>query len=193
MSKAEKNEKGETVFWHNTWEHWIDSKSDAPDSDEGDMTLQSDSTVLEEGTNVDATTGTVEHYQELWQDLPVDAIGKKRNRSSLVLRADCPDENVKGLMVKVGSWCQGIVKTDGKLTIERWRRQPKGSNEGNGSSAQGDESTRTRNDWIRVFRMGNGAMPIETVCSQTDGRFGLNAKVKAADEVNWRVIEEYYY
>ena len=157
------------------------------------MTVQHDGTVLEEGSNVNATTGAVERYEELWQDLPVDAIGKKGNKSTLVLKADHLDENFKGLVVKVGGWCEGIVKTKGNLTIERWRRQPKELDEGVMSVMKGDESTRTRNDWIRLFKMGNGSMPIESVCSQTDGKLGLNAKVKAQDESEWKVVEEYYY
>ena len=187
MTAEKKNEKGDTIFWHNVWDHWIDSKSNKPEIDEGEMTVQKDGTVLEEGVNVNAATGAVEHYEELWDDLPVEAIGKKQNRSSIVVKADHPNENMKGLVIKVGGWCQGIAKHGDELTVQRWRRQPQNE------SGHGDESTMTRNDWVRVFNLGTGVLPCMEICSNTTGKLGYNSVMKDKCDVEWRVIEEYYY
>ena len=193
MTNTKKNEDGDTVFWHGTWDHWIDSKSNNPEGDEGDMTVREDSTVLEEGASIDALTGAPVRYEELWEDLPVDQIGKKGNRSSIVLRVDDSVKNIKGLLVKVGSWCQGIVKNGGGLTVERWQRQPKEENGHDRLTTGWDESTRTHNDWVRLFKIGSGFIPSSAVLSETKGKLGLHAQVKAQDGIEWNVVEEYYY
>ena len=192
-ARAKKNDKGDTVFWHGIWDHWIDSRTDDPEGDEGDMTVQEDGTVLEEGANTNTITGTTERYEELWEDLRVDQIGQKGNKSSIVLRADDPVKNIRGLLVKVGGWCQGIVKDDGNLTVERWRRQLKADSEGDCSAMELDESTRTPNDWVRLFKIGSGIIPTDAVISETKGRLGLHAQLKTRDDTVWNVIEEYYY
>ena len=194
MTEEKREKKGDLISWHNVWDHWIDSKSDEPESDEGDMTVQEDGTVLEEGINEDAASGSKEHYEELWEDLPVEPFGEQQNRSSVVLKADSSEDQVKGLVLKIGGWCQGILKNNRGLTVERWRRQPPNdSMDGTALPVEEEESTRTRNDWVRVFRVGNGTLPCESLCSYTDGRFGYNHPIKDSSDVSWRVIEEYYY
>lgn len=164
-------EEGTTVSWHSVWDHWIDSKSEDPVSDEGDMNLQEDGTVLETGKVVDAATGHIEHYEELWKDLPVDEIGKKGNKSSIVARADIPDEDIKGLVVKIGGSCQGLVKKGDRMTVERWRRQPQEGGDGELPATEGTETT--RNGWVRIFKSGVAelTLPCKTICEQTDGKF----------------------
>lgn len=165
------SQEGTTLSWHSVWDHWIDSRGEGAVSDEGDMTLQEDKTVLETGKVVDAATGHVEHYEEVWKDLPIDEDSKNGNRSSIVAIADIPDKDIKGLAVKVGSWCQGIVKRADQLTVERWRRQPYEKGDGELPPTEGTEIT--RNGWIRIFKTGSpeNLLPCRTICEQTDSKF----------------------
>lgn len=195
---------------HTVWGHWIDSKSNDPGVDQGDMWLQEDGDVLERGKSNDPTTGQETEYEELWHDLEVVPLGKKRNRSSLVLRADDPKKDLRGMAVKVGGWCQAILKVKDALTIERWERKPAASNENEALDEESKHETRTRNDWVRTFRFGKGILPCKYMCSNTDGKVGLNKVVRYNAnetmfvasykpdndwniETGWRVLEEYYW
>lgn len=193
ITKEINRDAGKLKSWHNVWDHWIDSKSNDPESDEADMTLQEDGTTLEEGVNVDAVSGAETKYEELWKDLPVDPIGKKQKRSSIVLKADDSEIKVEGMVVKVGGWCQGMLKIGDKLTIERWQRRPVDQHEDEEEDDNVGESTRTRNDWVRVFRLGTATLPCKEICSRTTGKNGTNITMKDDQQIEWRVIEEYYY
>lgn len=194
---------------HTVWDHWIDSRSNDPGIDEGDMWVQDDGDVLERGKSKDAVTGQEIEYEELWHDLEVVPLGKKHNRSSLVLRVDDPEKSLKGMAVKVGGWCQAILKVGDALTVERWERKPTASTETKDLAAIDNDDTRTRNDWVRTFRIGEGPMPCEHICSNTIGKLGLNGAVRFKGamenfsgykpdddwdyEIVWKVLEEYYW
>ena len=179
---------------HTVWDHWIDSKGDEADPDEGDMTSQEDGTVLEEGINIKAD-GQEQKYEELWKDLPVDPLGKKQNRHSIVLRAEDSEQKMKGLVVKIGGWCQGIMMKSDELTVERWQLKPKP--EGDTENLDEiEESTRTRNDWVRTFKVGTETLACGRVCEHTDGKLGMNVTKMYGErdnKIEWRVIEEYYW
>ena len=192
-------ENGMVKLSHTVWDHWIDSKSDNPDPDEGDMWVRKDGDVLERGKQTHPVTGEETEYEELWHDLEVDAMGKKQNRNSLVLRADNPERDVRGMAVKVGGWCQAITKAGGALTVERWERK---ATDSTGDEAQPEASKaeeRTRNGWVRTFRVGKGTLPCEYMCSHTSGKIGLNTTLSyQTDEewtsaTDWKVLEEYYW
>ena len=191
-------ESGMAQMSHTVWKHWIDSKSDAPAVDEGDMWIQQNGDVLERGKQKNSETGEETEYEELWHDLEVVPLGKKQNRSSLVMKADDPERAVRGMAVKVGGWCQAILKAQGDLTIERWERRPAKSTDG-GPSTDNVLQERTRNDWVRVFRLGKGELPCELMCSNTDGKIGLNTIRRYqtnedwSSETEWKVLEEYYW
>lgn len=184
---------------HTVWDHWIDSRSDNPDSDEGDMWVQPNGDILEKGKNSNPATGEETEYEELWHDLPVEAFGKKRNRSSLVMRADDSFKKATGLAIKIGGWCEGILKVAGELTVERWEWKPTDCASDVASTEASNDEKRTRNGWVRTLRIGTGSLPCKEICSRTEGKFGLNALLKCtADddlnrEIEWRVVEEYYW
>ena len=185
---------------HTVWEHWIDSKSNNPGPDEGDMLVQEDGDVMERGMQKHPVTGADTEYEELWHDLEVDAFGKKHNRSSLVLRAEQPESDVRGMAIKIGGWCQGILKTGDALTIERWEWKSSGGPDNDETSIEGGkQAARTNNGWVRTFRYGEGSLPCEEMCDRTSGRFGLHAIIKrqldagSESELDWKVIEEYYW
>ena len=178
---------------HTVWDHWIDSHSNNPDSDEGDMWLQPNGDILEKGKNKDPVTGEETEYEELWHDLHVEAFGKKDNRSSLVIRADDPERSAKGMAIKIGGWCEGILKMEDELTVERWEWRPTDSTSDVASTEAGKGDGRTPNDWVRTFRIGKGTLPCKDMCSRTFGKFGLNAVLQSTAEIEWKVAEEYYW
>ena len=184
---------------HTIWEHWIDSKSNNPGPDEGDMLVQENGDVLERGKQKHPVTGAETEYEELWHDLEVDAFGKKQNRSSLVLRAEQPESDVRGMAIKIGGWCQGILKAGDALTVERWEWKSGGPNNDETSTEGGKQAAKTRNGWVRTFKYGEGSLPCEEMCDRTTGKFGLHAVVKrpttaeSTSETEWKVIEEYYW
>ena len=178
---------------HTVWDHWIDSRSNNPDSDEGDMWVQPNGDILEKGKNKDPVTGKETEYEELWRDLNVEAFGKKDNRSSLVIRADDPERNAKGMAIKIGGWCEGILKIENDLTVERWEwRQTDGTSDVAFTEASKGDG-RTPNGWVRTFRIGKSTLPCNDMCSRTFGKFGLNTVLKSTTDIEWKVAEEYYW
>ena len=184
---------------HTVWDHWIDSRSDDPDSDEGDMWVQPNGDILEKGKNKDLATGEETEYEELWRDLHVEAFGKKHNRSSLVMRVDQPERNLRGMAIKIGGWCEGMLKAEDWLTVERWEWKPTNGDSNLASNEGSKEDGRTHNDWVRTFKVGKSALPCKDMCSRTEGRFGLNAALKCStdddwkNDIEWKVVEEYYW
>ena len=187
------------TFFHTVWDHWIDSRTNDPDPDEGDMWVQPNGDLLEKGKNEDPVTGEVTEYEELWHDLSVESFGKKHNRSSLVMRADQPERNTSGLAIKIGGWCEGILKVGDELTAERWEWKPTDCASDVDSPEAIKDHRRTHNDWVRTFKVGHGILPCKAICSRTYGRFGLNAVRKSTPEISWesdiewKVLEEYYW
>lgn len=184
---------------HTVWDHWIDSRTNNPDPDEGDMWVQPNGDTLERGKDSDPVTGKETEYEELWHDLQVEAFGKKHNRSSLVMRADEPERNIRGMVIKIGSWCEGILKVKDELTVERWEWKPTDCASDLATTENSRGKERTRNDWIRTFKIGQGTLPCKNICSRTHGKFGLNAVLKSTTDIDWKsdiewnVVEEYYW
>ncbi len=184
---------------HTIWDHWIDSHTNDPVSDEGDMWVQPNGDVLEKGKNKDSVTGEETEYEELWHDLEVEAFGKKHNRSSLVMKAEESARNIRGMAIKIGGWCEAILKVGDELTVERWEWKPTDGPGNVATTEASKENGRTHNNWVRTFRMGKGILPCENICARTSGKFGLNAVLKSTTDVDWKsdiewkVAEEYYW
>ncbi|MCJ1467637.1 hypothetical protein MMC07_006262 [Pseudocyphellaria aurata] len=152
---------------HSVWEHWIDSKSDNPSADEGDMWPQANGDVLERGTQKHPVTGLECEYEERWADLDVEVVGNEKTRISVVLKIENSDKRTRGLVVRVGSWCQGILQVGDKITIERWQW--------------------TNSGWIRIVRIGDGILP----CDATfiDRTFMEEINRQRGDL--WKVVESF--
>ena len=153
---------------HSVWEHWIDSKSDNPSVDEGDMWPQTNGDVLERGILTHPVTGLECEYEELWADLDVEVVGNDQSRVSVALKFENVDAKARGLVVRVGSWCQGILKVEDKLTIERWHW--------------------ISPEWNCNVRIGDGILPCDaTFISQSDCDDGL----VRSGELLWKVVENF--
>ena len=66
--------------------------------------------VLERGEMVDFDDGQLKPYEEVWRDPELHA----NERIAIVLETD------GGCVVRVGPWCQGILKVDNDTASERW-------------------------------------------------------------------------
>ena len=97
-----------------------------------------------------------------------------------------------GMVIRVGSWCQGLMKVAGQVTAERWTKDKTGR-------------------WERVVRVGAGLLPCMVACMDRDesgtprgGRYwrqacGLGFAVEktvaegdrvVVEGVEWAVVEK---
>ncbi|KDQ58511.1 hypothetical protein JAAARDRAFT_128365 [Jaapia argillacea MUCL 33604] len=114
---------------HGEWTHDIDSRPDNDDhrndKDEGDMfpDPNGDQNVsVERGRMWNAERGAVGEYEEGWLEVAVQGRGRcvvleigKGDQS-----AGVGDSRATGMIVRVGQYCQGIVKIGEQTLVERW-------------------------------------------------------------------------
>lgn len=160
-------EDGASKPQHSVWEHWIDSKSDNPSIDEGDMWPQPNGDVLERGTQKHPVTGLECEYEELWADLDVEVVSNEETRVSIVLKTENSEKKARGLVVRAGSWCQGILKIGDKLTVERWQC--------------------IDSEWNRIARIGDGVLP----CDSTFIDQSLEGDLVKSGDLHWTVVENF--
>lgn len=155
------------------WSHWIDSKAEEPEVDQGEMITLENGDVLERGVNVDAVTGEETMYEELWSDLEILTVGGEDVRVCAVFRVDDEEKNVRGLFVRVGSWCQSILKIGNELTVERWEWAARGEEPAHGS-------------WERVVHVGS-----EDLLRPTEIPFVDPQKINVVEQrgFTWKLAE----
>ena len=166
---------------HTVWSHWIDSESSNPDPDEGDMYEQEDGDILERGQHIDAKTGEVKKYEELWHDVGVRNVGNDQTHVSVVLKAEETDRNIRAMVFRVGDWCQGILKVGDAVTVERWQWTP---------ATTGHIARFSNGSWKRIARLGNGSLPCAVTFDTEDLEEG---KRIAAEALEWEVVELYHW
>ncbi|KAI9881296.1 MAG: hypothetical protein M1830_005582 [Pleopsidium flavum] len=194
------------------WQHWVDSKSDDPKPDEGDMWPQPNGDTLEKGSTRDPETGAVTEYEELWADVPVEKTGNDGGLVSIVLQLHDDARSSRGMVVRVGRWCQGLLKIGNEVTVERWRWVSRdsillkqgptktGENEtpvvvdGSTSTTSGTQNIQDdgddAGDWKRVARLGVRFLP----CAVTfDPELAKEGNVVEAGDSSWKVIENYQW
>ena len=133
------------------------------------MYEQEDGDVLECGQNVDAETGAVNKYEELWHDIGVQLVGQEKDHLSAMLIANDKSHDTKGMIVRVGDWCQGILKVGEDTTVERWHWSHK-------------------DHWQLVAKLGQKSL----ACGATFDRISLElGKVIRHHDLDWKVIELY--
>ena len=176
---------------HTVWAHWVDSKSTNLATDEGDMYLQPDGDVLERGTVTDPHTGQIHEYEELWHDLEINKLGMEKDRVCVVLKADAASPDIKGMVIRIGEWCQGVMKSGDDFTVERWKCLPKArsSIEVDVATSKGDDiQSQDNGEWKRLVRLGAGALPCAVAFQ--DSNVLERGTVNVAD-VTWEVVENY--
>lgn len=194
-------EPGSMNPYRSVWDHWVDSKTDTPNPDEGDMWPQPNGDTLEKGSSRYPETGAVTEYEELWADVPVEKTGLDKKYVSVVLQLQDDARRVRGMVVRVGGWCQGLLKIGEEITLERWMwvSEETGKVAGVGTTGGGREeaavvdvssSKRHPGDWKRVVRLGIRFLPCAVAFDPSMATVG---KVVEAGDSSWKVIENYQW
>lgn len=129
------------------------------------MHEQADGTTLETGSMVNPDTGRDTPYEELWLDTELDEA--KSKDACFVVKHEQGAH--RGMIVKLGDFCQGVARRGGEVVAERWEK-----NDGR---------------WQRTVRIGSGSL----VCDEL-----LNGVIKAENGASftsggetWAVVEAY--
>ncbi|KAL8677803.1 MAG: hypothetical protein Q9186_005810 [Xanthomendoza sp. 1 TL-2023] len=139
--KESVQDKGRTI---STWHHWVDSLSETPASDSGEMIELEDGDVLEKGETRDEETGVVQKYEELWEEVPLGTIGEGSGRVCVVLRTEDEEgQEREGMVIRIGGIVQGVLRDRMGVTVERWEW------------VYGERSGR----FERTVRFGEGELP----------------------------------
>jgi len=85
------------------------------------MIPQDNGEVLEFGTMVNPGTGKEERYEECWVDLEAEVVAGEEAKRSWVLRCEDPETGTRGMVVRVGTWMQGVVRRGQGIGVGRWR------------------------------------------------------------------------
>jgi hypothetical protein len=144
---------------HSTWEHWVDSKTtleEPPLSDQGDMFPQPDGRTLEKGRMANPATGVEEDYEELWRDQTIEkpSSWSEGRFSCVVLKHD--GKGVKGSVVRLGRYCQGVLRIDDDFTAERWL------------FVDGEKEFENGQGWKLLARVGKGKVGCEALIGEND-------------------------
>lgn len=160
-----------------TWHHWIDSNSDDPVVDRGEMITQENGNVLEKGTMVDPNTGQEDYYEELWEEVPTEKLTSGNNeRVCTVLRTGDQEKLGMGMIIRLGDYCQGILKSQGRVTVQRWKWDLIQKDRGYG-------------DWRNILTIGTESenLPCQDLLDlETPPNEG--EEIKGAD-ITWTVVE----
>jgi hypothetical protein len=167
------------VASHSVWTHWVDSRfavgSNHIPADEGDMYAIDDEFTLEHGAGPNPFTGNMHSYEEMWRDVPIKACYPATIKFCAVLRLQ--SDSVRGLVIRLGQYCQGLVQHGEEVSIERWEFVLRVDE--NGHTAGGD--------WTRVARVGTAFLPCLLACRDLREE-SLGTVIKGAGD-EW-VVEE---
>ncbi|KAG5662134.1 hypothetical protein KAF25_004373 [Fusarium avenaceum] len=149
---------------HSTFHQWISSRELG--SDAGFMYPQPDSLTLEKGSMVNPDTGIDTAYEELWHDATPTAVPGDSQVRALVLQTEDDENGVRGSVVKLGCYVQGLLRVGDGITLERWEWKEGG--------------------WKRTVRIGDAELPCEKIVDEE--------ALKEGDAVDiagraWNVIE----
>ncbi|OAL49742.1 hypothetical protein IQ07DRAFT_511672 [Pyrenochaeta sp. DS3sAY3a] len=169
---------------HSTWNHWVDSRYPAcsPDIpvDEGDMYPISRGLTLEHGHAFHPSLRTHKSHEEMWRDVPVISTPATGLKFCIVLRVEDDAQKLRGMIVRIGQFCQGISMNGGACTVERWQWTAEAEEkEANGVP---DKNL----GWKRTIRIGNHFLPCAATFRPELLSVGGRVKYHTAD---WKVEE----
>lgn len=160
---------------HSRWQHWVDSRTEQAETvaDEGDMFPQTDGTTLETGRMVNPATGLPTDYEERWRD--VEPISTERSgggaeegrKVCVVLQLHDDVNRARGMVVRVGQFCQGLLRVRDGLSLERWEWE-------------------SEKGWRRMAKMGDMWLPCGVLLEGEKLRLGGEVKY---GEFAWKVVE----
>ena len=139
---------------HGVWTHEVDSRTrhperDAPDEGDTSPHPTMEGVTLEKGRMRHPESGEVREYEEAWRGVEVSAV--RGERVSVVLEMEMAASEERGVIVRVGQFCQGIVRVGDEIVVERW--------------VWSDEE----GVWARVARIGDAAatLPCDATWAET--------------------------
>jgi len=140
------------------------------------MYTQPGGDILECGEHINKMTGEVEKYEELWGDVPVQQVGEGTEGAdghiSVVAKAEDTERKIRGVIVRVGDWCEGILKEGEEITVERWHWT-----EGGG--------------WERIARLGRGRL-LSCALMFDEGMIKVG-KGYGYEGLEWQIVEIYHW
>ncbi|RBR20257.1 hypothetical protein FVER53590_11234 [Fusarium verticillioides] len=149
---------------HSMFHQWISSRT--LDSDAGFMYPQPNDLTLEKGSMVNPDTGIDTAYEELWHDATPTAVPGEPAVRALVLQTEDDKNGVRGSVVRLGCYAQGLIRVGEHISLERWE---------------------WKDGWKRTIRMGDAELPIEKILGEEALKEGDTVDV---DGRGWKVIEE---
>ncbi|KAF5630523.1 hypothetical protein F52700_7203 [Fusarium sp. NRRL 52700] len=149
---------------HSTFHQWISSRT--LDSDAGFMYPQPNDLTLEKGSMVNPDTGIDTAYEELWHDATPTAVPGEPAVRALVLQTEDEKNGVRGSVVRLGRYAQGLIRVGEYISLERWE---------------------WKEGWKRTIRMGDAELPIEKILGEEALKEGDTVDAGGRE---WKVIEE---
>lgn len=159
---------------HAVWKHWVDSSK--PDAgtvrDEADVREAGDDagTELERGRMLNPATGLEADYEEAWVSVGAVGTGSQPGSSPAcaVVRV-CDDERqLRGMVVRVGQFCQGILRVGDAVAVERWEWRSEGG-------------------WTLSAKFGEERLPVEMLLGDMEGLV-VGSVVKDGAR-SWNILE----
>ncbi|KAF4971268.1 hypothetical protein FSARC_1838 [Fusarium sarcochroum] len=150
---------------HSTFYQWVASRGLSADA--GFMYPQPNDLTLEKGSMVNPATGIDTAYEELWHDATPTAVPGENGVRALVLQTHDDEHGVRGSVVRLGRYAQGLVRVGEKIALERWE-------------------WKEENGWKRTIRMGDGDLPIKKILGKEAFKEGDSVDVEGR---SWKVVE----
>ncbi|CAF3516846.1 unnamed protein product [Fusarium graminearum] len=150
---------------HSTFIQWISSRELGNDA--GFMYPQpGEDLTLEKGSMVNPDTGIDTAYEELWHDATPTAVPGEPDVRALVLQTEDEEKGVRGCVVRLGRYAQGLIRVGEEIALERWEW--------------------TEGGWKRTVRMGDEELPIEKILGEETLDEDDSVDVSGR---TWKVIE----
>lgn len=150
------------------------------------MYPQPNGDVLEYGDMRNPDSGKVERYVECWGELPAD-VGKGMERRGWVVV--CDQEEVKGMIVRVGRFVQGLVVSDGVGGDGDEKEKEKEGRGEIGAAIGRWEYLGDGKGWERSVEIGELDIPR---CLLKEGReVEMGEKVMGSDGLEWVCVEAF--
>jgi hypothetical protein len=157
---TDNEDKWENVT-HSTWTHWLDSRypigSREIPVDEGDMYPIDAIRTLEHGHGYQPRMKAMMTHEEMWRDVDAMSTNALGSKMCVVLRLKDERFGARGVVVRVGQYCQGIMAlvAQESCTVERWEFHGGDAERDNGLGRERTEAQQ----WKRTARVGDLFLP----------------------------------
>lgn len=134
---------------------------------------------IEVGKLASPHTGEMCTYEEMWKEVPVlvcGVEGEGERKWCTVLRIDDVGRQTRGVVIRLGQFCQGMIKVGDQTTVERWEYVLK----------KGVDEKYCMGDWKRVLRIGDLFLPCAVAIKSSEVQQG---NVVTYGNMTWTVEE----